>query len=286
MANLTTTTSAVFIPEIWSQMVLMAAERYLVMAPLIARYDADVKQKGDVVHIPNIANLSTSDKTQDSEVTPTSPTETENTITVDQWKYVALRMEDIVKIQSQYALMSLYTEKAGEAIARQVDTDLMGLYSSLTSTDVGTYGQNITDAVINLAMNRLDTVDAPLENRYFVVHPDQKMAIQLIDKFMQATYLGQYDQPQPTRTGPATRGLWGELYGVPVYYTNNVSTTAGTPTQQHNLFFHKEAFALAMQMSPRTQTSYQHEYLADLLTVDTIYGVATLRDTFGVEMRS
>ena len=49
---------------------------------------------------------------------------------------------------------------------------------------------------------------------------------------------------------------------------------------------HKEALALAMQKSPRVQTQYKAEYLADLCVVDVIYGVVETRDAFGVELKS
>jgi hypothetical protein len=39
--------------------------------------------------------------------------------------------------------------------------------------------------------------------------------------------------------------------------------------------------ALAEQVSVRTQSQYKQEYLADLFTADTIYGVAELRDNGG-----
>lgn len=286
MSNVTTTTAAVFIPEIWSLETLRAAEKALVMAPLVKRYDSQVKGRGDTLHIPNISNLSANNKTQGSEVTTQAVTETETTISINSWKETSFEIEDIVKVQSAYDLRSEYTSKAGEAIARVVDTDLLSLYSSLTSTDVGTYGADITDATIVAAAQALDEVDAPIEDRYFVIKPSQKAAIMKLDKFVKADYLGQYDQSTPVVKGPNNRYLWGDIYGVPTYYTNQVTTTAGTPTQTHNLMFHKEAFALALQQMPRTQASYWQKDLAWLVTCDAIYGTNVLRSTFGVEVRS
>lgn len=49
MANVTTTTAAVFNPEKWSAKTLLATEANLVFANVVDRYDADVKQAGDVV---------------------------------------------------------------------------------------------------------------------------------------------------------------------------------------------------------------------------------------------
>ena len=286
MANITTTTGAAFLPEVWSIETIRAAEKALVMAPLVKRYDSLVKSRGDTLHIPNISNLTANDKTQGSEVTTQAVTETETQISIDKWKETSFEIEDIVKVQSQYDLRSEYTEKAGYAIAQAVDTDLLGLYSSLTSTDVGTYGTDITDATIVAAIQALDEVDAPLEDRCLVIKPSQKAAIMKLDKFVKATYLGEYQKATPVKRGPNNRYLWGDIYGVPTYYTNQVTTTAGTPTQTHNLLFHKEAFALALQQAPRTQAAYWQKDLAWIVTCDTIYGFSVLRDTFGVELRS
>ncbi len=261
MANITTTTAAVFLPEVWSMETLRAAEKALVMAGLVKRYDSLVKSRGDTIHIPNISNLSANDKTQGSDTTTQTVTESETTISINKWKEASFEIEDIVKVQSNYDLMSEYTSKAGEAIARVVDTDLLALYSSLTSTDVGTYGNDLTDAVLVAAIQTLDEVDAPLEDRAMVIAPSQKAAIMKLDKFVKADYLGNYDQATPVKKGPNSRWLWGDIYGVPVYYTNQVPTTAGTPTQIHNVLFHKEAFALALQQAPRTQSQYRIESL-------------------------
>ena len=286
MPNITTTTAANFIPELWSYETLRAAESALVMAPLVKRYDELVSGRGDTIHIPNISNLTTNSKVQGNEVTTQAVTETETTILVDQWEETSFEIEDIVKVQSQYDLRSEYTEKAGFAIAKKVDSDLLALYASLTSDDVGVYGTDVGDAELVAAIETLDLVDAPLTDRYFVMHPSQKSAVMKLDKFVSAYHLGDVNSPSPIQKGPNNRYLWGEIYGVPFYYTNQVPTTAGSPTQRHNLLFHKEAFALALQQAPRTQASYWQKDLAWIITTDVIYGMSVLRDTFGVEIRS
>lgn len=286
MANITTTTAAVFIPEVWSVETLRAAEAALVTAPLVKRYDSLVKGRGDTIHIPKISNLSANDKTQGSEVTTQTVTETEVTLYVNNWKETSFEIEDIVKVQSNYDLMSEYTEKAGYAIAKAVDTSLLSLYTGFTNADVGTYGVDIGDAALVAALQKLDEANAPIQDRAFIIAPSQKAAIMKLDKFVKADYLGEYASPTPVRKGPNSRYLWGDIYGTPVYYTTNVQTTAGTTTQTHNVLIHKEAWALALQQSPRTQSAYWQKDLAWLVTVDVIYGVAALRTDFGVEVRS
>jgi hypothetical protein len=45
---------------------------------------------------------------------------------------------------------------------------------------------------------------------------------------------------------------------------------------------HKDAMVFAEQVGVRTQTQYKQEYLGDLFTADTIYGVGELRNDAGL----
>ena len=45
---------------------------------------------------------------------------------------------------------------------------------------------------------------------------------------------------------------------------------------------HKDALVLAESMGIRSQTQYKQEWLGDLFTSDTIYGVGELRDEAGL----
>lgn len=71
-----------------------------------------MKQRGDTLHVPQISNLSANDKTQQSEVTLQTVTESEVQISIDKWKETSFEIEDLLAIQSQYDLRSEYTNKA------------------------------------------------------------------------------------------------------------------------------------------------------------------------------
>lgn len=283
----TTTTSAVFLPTIWSNETLRATENALVAAGLVKRYDYLVKSRGQTITIPNVSNAFTArQKTQGSDVTDDAVTEVATTIQINNWYYNSFIIEDIVSVQSNYDLRTEYSNKAGYSIAKQVDTSVMSNWSSWTNTAVGTYGIDIGDAVLVAAMEALNLADMPLEDRAFIIHPKQLSAIMKIDKFVKADYLGQYQNPTPVKTGPNNRYVWGEIYGIRVYYTNNLPVTAATPNQYHNMLLHKEAIALALQQAPRLQAAYWLVSLGWRVIVDTIYGYTALRLTGGVEVRS
>ena len=283
----TTTTSSVFLPTIWSREVVRATENALVAAGLVKRYDYLVQGRGQTIDIPNISNAFTArSKTQGQDVTDDAVTETQTQIQINNWFYNSFIIEDIVSVQSIYDLRTEYSNKAGYSIAKKVDTDVMSQYSSWTNTAVGNYGTDIGDATIVAGYESLNLQDMPLEDRALIVHPKQISAIMKLDKFVKADYNGEYQRPTPVKTGPNNRYLWGNIYGIPVYFTNNLPTTAGTPTQYHNMIFHKEAIALALQQAPRLQAAYWLVSLGWRVIVDTVYGVTALRLTGGTEVRS
>ncbi len=109
---MTTTTGDVFRPEVWSPEVLRATENALVMANLVKRFDSLVTGKGDVINIPNLSNLTASDKAASTQVTLQSPTESNTTISINKHKESSFLIEDLLKVQSNYELMAEYTSKA------------------------------------------------------------------------------------------------------------------------------------------------------------------------------
>ncbi len=284
--NITTTTAGVFLPNIWSADILRATQSALVMASLVRRVDSQVSAYGQSLVIPNISNLTALDKTQNTAVTNTTITEISTTLSINKWKYVAFAVEDMAAVQSKYDLRAEYAKSAGYGIAAIIDSDLMALTSGFTTTPVGSYGVNMDDAEIINAHAALDNADIPDENRSQVIAPSQKAAIMRIDKFTAATFLGQYQNPTPVKTGPQSRHLWGEIYGTPVYYTTNINVTAATPIQTNNMLIHKDAMVLGLQLAPRVQSQYVVSNLAWQVVTDTIYGVTNLRLNGGVLMRS
>jgi len=93
--------------------------------------------------------------------------------------------------------------------------------------------------------------------------------------------INRFTEQQFIGSGDAIRtGKIGQIYGVDVYITSNAPTPAGT--DRAGMLMHKDAMVLAEQVGVRSQTQYKQEYLGDLFTSDTIYGVAELRNDAAV----
>lgn len=289
-----------FIPEIWSDEIVASYKNNLVMANLIKKMSFKGK-KGDTVHIPAPIRGSASAKAAQTQVNLIANTENEVLVSINQhWEYSRL-IEDIVEAQALSSLRQFYTDDAGYALARQVDTSLVrlgrginggnaanaayaGAFSGADGTTAYNAGANtgvgaLTDAAIRRSIQRLDDQDVPMDNRFLVIPPSTRNTMMGIARFTEQAFVGEQGGANTIRNGEI-----GNVYGVPVFVTTNVDTTSGTTATRICLMGHRDFGVLAEQMGVRTQTQYKQEWLGTLFTADVLFGVAELRDAAAVAL--
>ena len=285
----TVTTAATFIPEIWSDEIVAAYKKNLVLANAVMKMSFKGK-KGDVVHVPAPTRGSASAKAASTAVTLIAATETEVTISINKHYEYSRLIEDIVEAQALNSLRNFYTSDAGYALAKQVDTDLVQLGRSFnggagtnvyaTGSFIGGDGTTayvaasnnetaLTDVAIRRTIQRLDDNDTPMDNRFFLIPPSSRNTLMGLSRYTEQAFVG---------NGNAIRnGEIGQLYGIPVYTSSNCDTTSGSASARVCLMGHRDAMVLVEQVAVRSQVQYKQEYLATLYTADTLYGVANLR---------
>lgn len=297
--HITRATSAVFIPALWSDEVIASFKANLVATDLVTTMD-HVGKKGDTVFIPKGTRGVATAKAAQTQVTLQATTETNNTYTITQhWEYSRL-IEDIVGVQAFDSMRQFYTDDAGYALAKKIDSFVHSQFAALqsgsaysaalTGDGVATWtpGANtntgnatsLTDDGIRRLIQKLDNVDMPFRNRAFVVPPVEKRKLLGISRFTEQAFIGEGGEGSSIRNG-----LIGNLYSVPVFVSTNVASvlsTDGTTNNFAGALVHKDAVALIMQQNPRSQTQYKLEWLADLFTTDTIFGGGVLRSDAGV----
>ena len=285
----TVTTAATFIPDIWSDEIVAAYKKNLVLANAVMKMNFKGK-KGDVVHVPAPTRGSASAKAASTAVTLIASTETEVTISINKHYEYSRLIEDIVEAQALNSLRNFYTSDAGYALAKQVDTDLVQLGRSFnggagknvyaTGSFIGGDGTTayvaasnnesaLTDVAIRRTIQRLDDNDTPMDNRFFLIPPSSRNTLMGLSRYTEQAFIG---------NGNAIRnGEIGQLYGIPVYTSSNCDTTSGSAAARVCLMGHRDAMVLVEQVAVRSQVQYKQEYLATLYTADTLYGVANLR---------
>ena len=172
--NIGNTAGNVFRPNVWSKEVLMFVKSNLVLLPLIKHYDADVKNGGATLEIPNVSTITANLKAQNTVVTLNYNTETKTTITLNRHYESSFLVEDILKVQAAYDLRSDYTKAAAYAIAEKIDSDLatnMTTTWKAASQAYGAYGTALNDNLILVVNRYLSENKAPRSDRSIVIHP-------------------------------------------------------------------------------------------------------------------
>lgn len=295
----TVTTADKFIPQIWSDEVVATYKRNLVLANLIKKINM-VGKKGDTLNIPKPGRGSATAKAASTQVTLVTDTATEVQVSLNQHFEYSILIEDIVETQALTSMRQFYTDDAGYALARKVDSSLIelgrlvqggggtsaysGAFSGTDGTTAYVAGANtglgaITDAAIRRSIQRLDDNDVPMDGRFLVVPPSSRNTLMGIARFTEQAFVGEQGGSNVIRNGEV-----GNVYGVPVFVTNNADTTSGSTACRIALLGHRDFAVLATQKEVRTQTQYKQEYLGSLFTADTLYGVAELRDYSAVAL--
>ena len=295
--NVGTSVAGNFIPELWSDEVIGAYKSNLVVANLVTRLSHKGK-KGDTIHIPVPTRGTASAKTVNNQVTLLASANTVINVSIDKHYEYSKLIEDIAEVQSLASMRKFYTDDDGYALAKQVDTDLVTLWEAFQGGTVG--GDNaaswetavigsdgatlytgdsansaaLLDAGVRAMNLKLDDADVPMDNRSFIIPPVAANSMLAISRYTEQQFIGSGDA---IRTGKI-----GMIYGADVFISSNCPACTGTgggrDTDRAGVLMHKDALVLAEQVGVRSQTQYKQEYLGDLFTSDTIYGVAELRN--------
>ena len=294
--SVTVSSAATFVPEIWSDEIVAAYKKNLVLANLVMKMNFRGK-KGDVIHIPAPTRGTANAKAATDAVTLIAASNTEVQVSIDKHYEYSRLIEDIAEIQALNSMRQFYTADAGYALARRVDTDLVQLGRAFNGATIGTddyatsntttkafIGSNgttaynstssnaaaLTDAAIRRTIQRLDDNDTPMDGRFFVIPPSSRNTLMGLARYTEQAFVGD---------GNAIRnGEIGNLYGIPVFVSSNADTGAGTSgTDRICLMGHRDSMVLVEQVAVRSQTQYKQEYLGTLFTADTLYGVKAMR---------
>ena len=251
-------------------------------------------KKGDTVNIPVPTRGTASAKAANTQVNLNVATENNIPVLINKHYEYSRLVEDIVDVQALASMRQFYTDDAGYALAKQVDTsiiqlgrgvnggdgtaDYTGAYSGADGTTAytGTAGA-LTDAAIRRTIQRLDDQDVPMEGRFLIVPPSSRNTLMGLARYTEQAFVGETGSSNTIRNGEI-----GNLYGVPVFVSSNADTA--TDGDRIALMGHKDFAVLVEQMGVRSQTQYKQEWLGTLFTADTLYGVKELRDYSAVAL--
>lgn len=284
------------IPEIWTPMIMDQLFAKVVAANFFTDLSEFATGGGDIFHLTDLFTNTMSSNAQSTQGTALdlqNPATVDVTLTIATHRYAAIQVGDLTLQQMAriYTINRLYTQRMGSALADDLEDAILGLWSGLTTNSIGDTATVLSDAEIRQAIEKLDTANFDLRETAWFFHP-YAFWVQLgaVAKYYDASQRGTYPGfVQTGNFGPmdVSRGLRGQLYGIPIYVTSNVVTNQLT---HRNLLAHREAFSFATQTPGgnrvRVQSDYFLDYLSTVVVTDIIYGVLESRDAAAVLVNS
>jgi len=284
--TLTGTDLAVFIPEIWGDMINDFAKDVQVLSKFVTDRSYELTGGGDTIYTPGLTEMSANSKTVATAVTLNDPTETPVTLTVDNWYEVSFAIEDLQAVQykQSYYIQERYAKNAGYTAGNVLEDAIIDLIPSFTSS-VGGSTSVVLESDIYKALGIVeDAVKEEVDNGNFAFFFDRKVfwnQIAPLDLF-------QLNTNTPT-ADPLMKTPVKYIHNVPVYVSSRIDYVSGT-TGRYNALMHRDAIHIATSTLPgqgsgmvRVQSNYEASYLSTVTTADLAYGVVMNRATYGVK---
>ncbi|HLZ24576.1 MAG TPA: hypothetical protein VKQ30_20870 [Ktedonobacterales bacterium] len=150
--------SGTFIPEIWSGKLIEKFYASTVLSVISnTDYEGEIKDKGDRVHIRQKPTITVSDYQVNQALAVQRPAAAIVDLTIDYAKYFNLVLDDVMEIQSDINLMSMWADDAAEQMKIVIDTAVL---LNILNTPVAA-NSGATAGAISSSIN-LGTTAAPL----------------------------------------------------------------------------------------------------------------------------
>ena len=245
------------------------------------------------MHIPdaftNSLTIQTAAGTYDAaEITTTSATSVEGTLTVDTHKYVATIWGDFdaKQIFGSYDISAIYNRQSVGLLGDALEASIFGLQSSVSTNTVNDTASVVNDTDLRLAIEKLESANVPRDEIAWFFHPYTYYAqILAVQKYYDASQAGWQGESGPTisgnfgNTAASAMSRKGTLFGIPLFTSSNVVNTL---LATKNLLAHNTAFTFATQTAGGGRIRVQGQNMIDrlgFLTVwDIAYGVAETRE--------
>ena len=268
MAEVTLTTAANFIPEMWSAAILDYAERTFQLRNQVTDLSSMVAEGGDTIHVPKVTEETAASLSSGSAVTYGANTDGKVDLAIDQHAYEAKRIGDIVRVQESADLFGMYSKSIGYSIAKFVENYIaVSVLQAATGNDVTLSADNtFTTALLRSGLQSfLDAGHSYTDGDAFLYcSPASYMSALSLQDFYDASRRGDAQNP-------AVSGAIGNIYGVPTYVSTDWDDDGGTGDETATLF-KREAVYFAQQISPRVQSSYDIDYLSTSIVADVVFG--------------
>lgn len=296
-ADLSSTSSSQFIPEIWSGKLVEKFYDATVFGEIAnTDYEGEIKNMGDNVVIRTTPTLTIRDYLIGQSLNYENPTSPSVDLPINKGKYFAFEVDDVDRLQADIDLMDDWSGDGGEQMKIAVDTQVLaGLSTDIDSTtkgltagrisldiNLGTTGTpvaldktNILDKILDMG-TALDEQNVPESGRWLVL---PAWACNLIKKS---------DIKDASLSGDGTstlrNGRVGMIDRFMIYMSNNInSQTDGANLTFNIIGGHKAGLTFAAQMT-KMETLPNPNSFGQLVRGLTVYGFKVIEGKYLVEL--
>jgi hypothetical protein len=138
-----------FIPEIWSGKLIEKFYASTVLAAISnTDYEGEIKSHGDKVHIRTKPTITIKTYLADAALELERPQGNQILLNIDQGQYFNTILDDVMNVQSDINLMSMWSDDAAEQMKIVIDKAvLLGLYNQADAANRGLTAGKITGAI-------------------------------------------------------------------------------------------------------------------------------------------
>lgn len=232
-----------FISTVWSENLYQALDKqYVAVSNCNRDYEGEIREKGNVVRICGIENVSVSDYTKNTNMSaPEALTDNYRDLVIDQAKYFNFQIDDVDRAQSTPKLMALAMKNAASALANAADKYVYSLFSEAGSsiTDGNVTAETIVGHLIDartklFAKNVADASDIVIEVSPEIAGLILKAKVNLATDNQEAL----------------ENGFLGSIGGCKIFVSNNISKGMTENGTSHKCIARtKRAVAFAEQLS-------------------------------------
>lgn len=288
-AVLTTTTDAQFIPTNIANKCLQRLGSYLSVGRNVSK-DSDwtTATSGLVLSIPKTGAVTAKDKVAGVVYTKQDPTATNTTVTLNKHKEVTFAIDDVAKVADNQDTQMRYANDGAIALAEAVESDLLALHTSISSTVTWdrTSATTIDAGMLKVRKFFTDQKVPKLEQKFMAVDSTVYNDLIGVQKYTDASWRGQ--------NNTVAEGQMIRTYGFEIE-ENQLIPTTGSPVAYHNIAYTRDGLILASRplarpegfggkysivndptigIAVRTLFWYNADLGAHQLTIDLLYGVA------------
>ena len=274
MANETTSSTLSELFTNITQEAIFTFQETSVMRPLVTLYP--LTGSGKTAEVPIYPAISASAVNEATDLSNSAVNPTSATITASEVG-VMTTLTDLGASSASRNVGADIGKLFGEAIAKKVDTDLVGLFSSFTTNTAGSAGTELTADLLFKAQAQLRTLSVPAPY-YGVFHP--KAVFNLKKTLTQAGYGTSAYALSEIGNEALRNGYIGRIAGIDVF--ENANLTIDASDDSVGGVFHPASIGLAMKEEFKVETQRDASLRATEIVAYIVYGKGVTKESFGV----